>query len=484
LEQVGPVNAIEVIVAFLTGILVATAVVWPRLRLTLARRQRVEAAWARARAELSAKSQEAQYLQELFTGALDAFPRPVIITDRERLILFANEAALSFARLPREQVLGRMAATVIQDYDTTLLLMEAATSGQPQERTFQRPTTGQTWRVTISPLHVTPQSGSPPMSVRPGEASHLILTIEDLTELRRLEIVRRDFVSHVSHELRTPLAAVKLLAETLDDALNHDLAAAHVFAQRISAEIDHLAQMVAELLELSRIESGKIQLRPEPTDLGGLVEVVVDRMRPLAQERDITLRTAMPPNLPDAQADAARIEEVLVNLIHNGLKYTPPGGSVTISAEAMLERVASEPSAAPDGTAGTAEQEGGTMRRVVVVHVTDTGIGISEEDLPRVFERFFKVDRARTRMPDEPLPELHANVDGESAPQVSAAAGTGLGLAIAKHLVELHGGHIWAESRLGRGSVFSFTLPIAESAASDEDTPAAPAPDSMIETGT
>jgi two-component system phosphate regulon sensor histidine kinase PhoR len=294
-----------------------------------------------------------------------------------------------------------------------------------------------------------------------------------LTELRRLETVRQDFVSHVSHELRTPLAAVKLLSETLTRAVGHDPAAAHDFADRIGREIDHLSQMVAELLELSRIESGKIQLQREPTDLGGLVEVVIERLRPLALAHNVTLGTSIAEGLPLADADPGRIGEVLVNLIHNGLKYTPAGGAVTVTAEVVR-------SASEAGHIRMPSDDGGA-RRQLAVHVTDTGIGIGPDDLPRVFERFYKADRARTRGAS-PRPETSA-APAASEPEAAAAAGTGLGLSICRHLVDLHGGHIWATSRLGRGSTFSFTLPLAGEAEQAEQAEPNNAPepaDSML----
>lgn len=471
--------SLDVLLATGLGALVATAIAWTRLRHSLHHRLRAEVALARARDELTAKRQEADHLREMFEALLDAFPRPVIITDRDRRILFANSSALTLLKLPRQQVLRRIAGTVIQDYDTMQLLLEAARSGTLQERVFQRATTGQTWRVTVTPLKLTPApadiSGAAwtPQGNEEaggsfrfaGDMIYLTLTIEDLSELRRLETVRQDFVAHVSHELRTPLAAMRLLAETMADAIEHDLPAAHDFALRLTNEIDHLSQMVTELLELSRIESGKLQLHVEPTDIAGLVEVALGRMRPLAEEQDITLDSAMPDDLPMVEVDGARISEVLVNLIHNGLKYTPTGGQVKVSAESLLEM--------PNHDSGDGDGQV-QARRMICVHVTDTGVGIGDEDLPRVFERFYKVDRARTRAN---LTAQGARVGGQAeiAPQTSAAGGTGLGLAIARHLIELHGGRIWAQSRLGRGSTFSFTMPIADQDGAYE--PSAPSND-------
>jgi two-component system phosphate regulon sensor histidine kinase PhoR len=429
----------------------------------LARRHdRAELAWARARLDalrrhVLAASQDAGEARTFFGGLLDAYPRPVFVTDHDRVIRFANQAALALVGQPRAHVVGRVAGTVLRDYETTAALLECMRSGQMQDRTFERPATGATWRAIVFPLRVTASDTSHP-DVPSGAVTHLILTIEDLTELRRLEVVRRDFVAHVSHELRTPLSAVRLLAETLQAALARDPAAARDFAAQIGAEVDHLSQLVAELLELARIESGKLALRREPTELAGLVEIALERMQPLAKRQGVTLRAEVAADLPDADADGDRVGEVLVNLIDNAIKYTPRGGQVTVAVDRLAESEAGSVGGAPAQGMGD-----GDDRPLLVVRVRDTGVGISEEDLPRVFERFYKVDRSRARPAEGRVAQAsQPRVEGGGSPaQAQAAAGTGLGLAIAKHLVELHGGHIWAESRLGHGSTFAFTLPCA-----------------------
>lgn len=434
--------------AFIAGTLITTVIAWAQLRAAANQRNRAESLFSAAARENQHLRRAATRANAMLSGVLAAYPRPVIITSRERVILFANPAALELLGQSSEQVIGRSAAPVIQDYDTTQLLLRAARLGETNERTFQRVTTGQTWRVAVTPLRLSADE--------PDEVTDLALTIEDLTELRRLETVRSDFVAHVSHELRTPLAAVKLLAETLVNALDRDPTAARQFATRISDEADHLAQMVAELLELSRIESGKITLQTEPTDMAALIEAVIERMRPLGMERDIALVADLPERMPDTLCDGERVGEVLVNLIHNGLKYTNPGGQVTVSAEVIQDEAPISGSASGTHTRVT--------RPMLVTRVCDNGVGISEDDLPRIFERFFKADRARTRQL-----AAESGAGPHTGSQAQAAAGTGLGLAIARHLIELHGGRIWAESRVGRGSVFSFTLPLAPTG-SGQDT--------------
>ncbi len=433
---------LDVLLGALAGVIVASAGWLLLMRWSLNERDVAREDQARARRRQTEAEAEMLALERLFAGMLDAIPRPVFVTSRDRVILQANRAAMELARLPRHQVVGRIVATVIQDYDITSMLMDSAKTGQSQERAIQRVVTGQTWRAVVTPLRLGASGGifalegteQSPKATRRAPAdsspSHLVLTIEDLTRLHHLETVRRDFVANVSHELRTPLSSVKLMAETLQSAIERDPEAARIFAQRIEAEVDSLTQLVNELLELSRIESGRAPLRLTPTDMREVAAETVERAKSLAEHQGVRLQLAWEAEacvaepLPLALADGPRIGQVLLNLIHNAVKFTPKGGAITVGVERT-----------PDDES------------MLTLWVRDTGVGISEEDLPRIFERFYKVDRARTR--------------GMPNPQANVSGGTGLGLAIARHLVETHGGRIWAESKQGRGSTFSFTLPIA-----------------------
>jgi len=238
-----------------------------------------------------------------------------------------------------------------------------------------------------------------------------LVILQDLTQVRRLETVRRDFVSNISHELRTPLASLKALVDTLRDGALEDPPAAQRFLDRMEVEVDALTQMVQELLELSRIESGQVPLQLQAVSIAEAVNIPAERLRPQAERAGLRLDVTLPADLPPVLADAERIQQVVTNLVHNAIKFTPPGGRVTVTAQAAGAEV--------------------------IVTVQDTGVGIPAEDLPRIFERFYKADRAR------------------------AGAGTGLGLAIARHIIQAHGGRIWAESAKGRGSNFYFALPTA-----------------------
>jgi two-component system phosphate regulon sensor histidine kinase PhoR len=229
-------------------------------------------------------------------------------------------------------------------------------------------------------------------------------------------------VANVSHELRTPLAALKSVIETLQSAALEDREVAEEFLDRADSEIDRLVQMVEELLELSRIESGEMPWTPKPIDIRTLLANAVARLEPQAQKQGLEIKLQVDQPLPTIQGDAEQLERVVVNLLHNALKFTPHGGVIRVSAEST--------------DAGLA------------VHVQDNGAGILPEDLPRIFERFYKADRAR------------------------GGGGTGLGLAVARHTIEAHGGRIFVESRPEEGSRFTFVLPTSLPLTSPPNRPA------------
>ena len=267
----------------------------------------------------------------------------------------------------------------------------------------------------------------------------LVVVLEDITELRRLQQIRTEFIDNLGHELRTPLSTVTLLAETLA----REAEAADVPARmrerisRIEVETGHLAQMVSEMLDLARIEGGS-QLRPDDdVDLGRLAVASAERLRLFAERNGVTLGTEVEPGLPAVHGDEARLGQVVVNLVHNAVKFSPDGGEVRV----------------------TVRREGDA----VALEVIDHGIGIRRADRSRIFERFYKADRARVR-----------------------GGGTGLGLAIARHVVEGHGGRITVASEEGAGSTFTVVIPVDDRPGppaeppSHESLPAAPpAPDQL-----
>ncbi len=250
---------------------------------------------------------------------------------------------------------------------------------------------------------------------------YFAVIIEDLTEARRLERMQRDFLANISHELRTPLTSVRLLTETLEDVIDINPDRAQEFVEKIETEVRYLSELVAELLDLSQLESGQTTMTIEPIEAERLVREVMARMLPLAQRYRVNLGTDIQQGKTLVAADAKQIMRVLVNLVHNAIKFTPSGGRITIGTRLMPDQ---------------------PLQRFFV---QDTGVGIKTEELPRVFERFHKTDRARSK-------------PGYVG---SGGGGTGLGLAIARHVVEAHGGRIHAESIIGQGSTFAFTLPVA-----------------------
>jgi two-component system, OmpR family, phosphate regulon sensor histidine kinase PhoR len=326
-------------------------------------------------------------------AVLERMTDGVLIADADGRILFANPAAgkLFESKYPE----GRTVAEVLRHYKLVEAWRRCQQGGEMQSESVELPNRRLFLQLVVIPDHDT--SGS-------------LLLVQDLTRVRKLETVRRDFVSNLSHELRTPLASLKALTETLrGGALEDPKVAAH-FLQGIETEVDAMTQMAGELLELTRIESGQLPLEFKPFAAGELLRSAMERMRAQAERAGLTLRLDSPQELTEVRADFPRLEQVLVNLIHNAVKFTDPGGEVVLSAQVK---------------AG-----------FVLFSVRDTGAGIPNEDLERIFERFYKADRARS------------------------SGGTGLGLSIARHIVEAHGGKIWAESVEGRGSTFNFTIPV------------------------
>jgi two-component system, OmpR family, phosphate regulon sensor histidine kinase PhoR len=347
--------------------------------------------------------------RERLAAVLSHMADGLVIADQHGVVRLINPVAARLLQTAPERAEGRSVMAVVRDYELAAMVDQAVSSadravGRP--RLIELGARGQRRAVQAMASRI------------PGGEStgqQVLLILQDVTDLRQAETVRREFVANVSHELRTPVAALKALVETLQDGALGEPDVARDFLARMHVEVDGLAQLVEELLELSRIESGRVALRLQPMDLASVVATAVERLRPQAERQGLNVAVDLPSDLPTVQADSERIQQVIVNLVHNAVKFTPPGGRIAVSAER-----------------GNGE---------VAVSVADTGAGISPDALARLFERFYKADRAR------------------------ASGGTGLGLAIAKHLVQAHGGRIWAESPgEGQGATFSFALPQSTSA--------------------
>ncbi len=249
-------------------------------------------------------------------------------------------------------------------------------------------------------------------SVRAGETSGAVIVLHDITELRKLERVRRDFVANVSHEFRTPLTAIQGFAETLIAGALDDPQNRGRFLNIILEHARRLARLTEDLLKLSQMDADRLELEIRPVKVAQLVESCYETARHRAAEKELFLTLELSDGFPDVAGDARRLQEVLQNLLDNAIQYTLPGGKIVLSAV--------------------------TRNGEVVFTVADTGIGIPTADQPRIFERFYRVDAARSR----------------------EAGGTGLGLAIAKHLIEVQGGRIWVDSEIGEGSRFHFSVPV------------------------
>ena len=352
------------------------------------------AAWALGRARRNRTESEAS-----LAAALDGMEEGLWVTDSGGVVIRHN-VALKHLLYAGQELRGRRPQEILPHEALTRAVEQACGAGEPARLEL--------WVEGLRPRVLQ-------VSVRPlsSEERGSVAVFQDVTELRRLEKVRTEFVANVSHELRTPITAIRGYAETLREGALSDPVHAPGMVEVIHRQAERLSALVEDLLELSRLESGELALEREAVNLLGAVRRALEPVRQRASSKDIRFEVLIPPALV-AQGDERAVEQVLLNLLDNAVKYTPPGGVVRV--------------------------EGGVEEDRVAVSVKDTGAGIDEKHLPRLFERFYRVDKGRSR----------------------EMGGTGLGLSIVKHLAVAMRGDVRVSSRPGEGSTFTVVLPRAD----------------------
>ena len=353
----------------------------------------------RVQTQIDRISLEKQRLETI----LNSMSEGVLLVNGQSEITYANPAGISMLNLP-ENYVGRALIEINRIPQLQALVRNAE---KTQELAFSE--------IRLANLN---ESEAEVTVVPVASQSEYVIVIHDVSKLRRLERIRADFVANVSHELRTPLTTIRGYAETLLTNGNTKTKKRKEFLVKILKHSDRLSRLVSDLLELARLETGDVKLDRTQCHLKEFHEQVLDVFEPVLEESGVTLEWEIPDDLPQISVDSQLFMQVFVNLIDNAIKYTPDAGVVTVSAEL-------------GGPNSDSTNE-------VVVHIQDTGIGIPSESQPRVFERFYRVDKGRARK----------------------MGGTGLGLAIAKHILLCHNGRIWLESELGQGTVFHFAIPI------------------------
>jgi two-component system phosphate regulon sensor histidine kinase PhoR len=354
--------------------------------------------------------------QPLFLAAAATLDIGMVVTNSDREVRYLSTIAEQLLQTSADLAIGRGLIALLRQHQADTMVAEVVQDGESREMVLTRISSGRTLR-----LHCT--------ALRAEETIiGTLLMVRDITQISMLERSRRDLVANVSHELRTPLASLKLLVETVQSEPPPDVA--RRMLGQMAQEVDAVNQLVDELYELSQIESGRVSLKLEPYSIEEVITRALNRIQPQADRKQISVSADLAEDSPPVLIDVERIGQVLLNLLHNAVKYTSTNGSITL-------RTSVHNFDQPVDPAGPIVGHPSGLWMVVSVH--DTGIGIPAQELARIFERFYKVDRSRTRN----------------------AGGTGLGLAIAKHLVEGHGGRLWVESLEGRGSTFHLSLPIA-----------------------
>ncbi len=359
--------------------------------------------------QLQAKIHEVSEDRAQLLAMLTAMAEGVLVLDSDGRILQTNPALERMFGFQAEPSRGRRYDALFRDPDLTRLIQDVLHQRISREQELVLPALGRTLRVEASAAG----------GQRAHEAS-AVLVFHDITNLRRLEMVRKDFVANVSHELRTPLTSIRGYVEALLDGTKDDPDMQTEFLRVISTQAERLHLLLDDLLQLSRIESGAVAFKREAVRAEDVVARSVAIIHPLAEKKHHRIEVACAKNLPPVRGDEDRLVQVLTNLLDNAVKYTPDGGIISVTTQAGGPR--------PDGAG---------VGQTVEICVMDTGLGIPEADRPRIFERFYRVDKARSR----------------------DLGGTGLGLAIVKHIVEQHGGQVWVEGHAPSGSRFVVRLP-------------------------
>ncbi|HHY46919.1 MAG TPA: cell wall metabolism sensor histidine kinase WalK [Firmicutes bacterium] len=349
---------------------------------------------------LSTTIQEMSEERNKIKAILASMADGVVAVDSDNRIILMNRAAEQMFGITEGAAYGRKFLEAIRNYELVEAL-SGATRGEVHSAEFK----------VFSPNERILRVSATCIESTSDQPAGVVAVIQDVTELRRLEQLRTEFVSNVSHELRTPLTSIKGFVETLLDGAMEDGSTATRFLGIIQNEANRLERLISDLLDLSRIESGQIALRKVPCHLDKLTQSVCTFLHGQADAKQLSLEINIPADFPQVPADKDLLRQVFINLIDNAIKYTPAGGRVIIY--------------------------GSDSGDSVTIHVEDTGVGIPKAHLSRLFERFYRVDKARSR-------EL---------------GGTGLGLAIVKHIIDRHGGKVWIESEVGKGTRVSFTLP-------------------------